>query len=327
MFLDTAPVTGPSITGVTDARIVTGGAEVLADAARIVRDAHHDVNIALFRTTHAPIFDALSAVARRGVHVEMLVDDREVARTPVPPWLASHAVLHGYGPAPGKQHSKAISIDGGHRVLVATDVSDHDALGRMEFAAELHGEDAAVVEKLLVATMRGDSAAQLDALAGAASRGVYANDPTLGWFGLTDTIESLLASARTRLDVATKVLIDARTGAALIAAAQRGVATRVLAHEGDPKILAALRDAGVHVSLVPYETADAARLTMHGTAIRSDERALFTTAYFDPRVLHGSTDRRSRELGMVLDGSAARQLDAAIDHVFAGGATASSATA
>jgi hypothetical protein len=78
-----------------------------------------------------------------------------------------------------------------------------------------------------------------------------------------------------------------------------------------------LEDAGVVVHEIDERDAERAATALHGTLVDSNGRAFIGSPYLEERVLYGSGGRRSREVGVVLDGEAATQARAAYDSMLA----------
>ncbi len=286
---------------------VIGGAAVLATSRDIAASAQTVLRADTFRTTSAPNVDAIADAAGRGVDVHALVDSANAADDDAfvtrLGGLAS-ATVTAYGDDPFKQHGKAISRDGVD-ALVASDVSDAKSMHRLEMGVRFGGRAAAAF----------DAAQQLDAktphdIADAAfdrarAAGVVLNDPHHDRHDVSDAVKALVDGASNTLLITTRELDADGLAKRIAAAAERGVATIVAAHELDDHDASAMRRAGVDVRTIDYDAALARDVAMHGTLVAADDHALVTTMPLIKRAIDGNAHRRSRELGAIVDGAPA----------------------
>ncbi|MCW2922672.1 MAG: hypothetical protein JWM98_76 [Thermoleophilia bacterium] len=304
----------PAVSG---AAVHLGGKALLGAVSDLAGSARTDVMADAFRVDHQPGIDSLGAAAARGAQVSVLADSREWRDAN--PQVAGGVHVQGYGEAPTKQHGKAITVDGGARGMVGTDLLGADALGKLEVGVELGGPAAQALRSLQVAARAGKHGDGMrQAAAAAAQLGVVTNDPAAGWWGVTDAIEHAVDSAQSRLRIVSAGMDDHGIADRIAQAARRGVDVDIVSYAADVKgkVARTLTDAGVHLHSADKDSLKAQGRGLHGLQLVADDHAVVSGAYLLEDMLHGSSGRQSRELGVVLDGAAAKTVADAVDGYF-----------
>ncbi len=83
----------------------------------------------------------------------------------------------------------------------------------------------------------------------------------------------------------------------------------------EPKFIDKLTSAGVELKLLPWGV-QKRPINIHGTAISTNGLAIVTSLPLVPRAINGSENRQSRELGVAIDGDAARTLSDRLRRVY-----------
>lgn len=286
-------------------RAIVGGADVLATSIDVARGARHTLDLDTFRPTRARNLEAVAAARARDVDVRLRLDTENVA--PIRAELEHLGSIAEYGDDPFKQHAKAITADAAD-AFVATDVSDVKSLQRMEFGIRFGGPAAAALQG--VQRLAPDSPAAMadDVFDAARGLGVLANDPRNGRRDVSRSVRAVIRAARDEVWVASKLFDSSRLGKDLVAAADRGARTTLVTHEIARKDAKRLAKAGVTVQVVPHDAAVAATAALHGTVVAGDDVAVMTSMPLADRAISGSKGRRSRELGVAVDGAVAADL-------------------
>ncbi len=302
------PVVGPAahtpvVAVATSARPTpfVGRESLIPAIGKVIDEARSRIDVSSFRINGPLTVPKLGVAHEHGVKVHAIIDADQADPTQRAN-LASWAKVTDYGTDPWKQHGKAIAAD--NKVgMVATDVLGDADDRQVDAGIRLQGSTASSLQHLL--EIQSGSArpearrAVADAVRG---QGILVNDPRINVHYLSDGIRSLLSNASQTLTVITKDFDDPRCLQMLADAAQRGVTTRLLTWNATDEDISRLRSAGVQASIGPTDR------KFHGLLITADNQALLGSSYLAERVLDGSAGRKSRELGVVVDGATAQTL-------------------
>lgn len=301
------------IGAIADAVVHVGTPAVRGAIGDLARDATTAFHVDLFRVGDKAIVRTFEGLLGRKVPMSVLAD------TDVATGKLAKAVRklvgdgwHELGTNPLKQHGKTASRDGGLRGFVGTDIADEDAVFRIELGATFGGDASQALGRVHAAPAAGLE----DAIDAAAETGVVINDPRTGARHATAAIEQLIDDHGGRLRIMTKAFDDEALAKriAIAVAGMEGPA-ELMTHDIPKAQRKLLERAGVVVRELSAKDAEKAESALHGTLVDTNRGAFIGSPFLEQRVLHGSSGRRSREVGVVLEGDAAAQARAAYDHI------------
>ncbi len=314
-------VAGTSRIGaIASATVHVGTSSIRGAVDDLARHATTSFHADVFRVGDDAVVDSIRSLGTRDVSLSILADT-DTATGKLVKVLRRQAgnAWDELGADPLKQHGKSASRDGGIEAFVGTDIADEDAARRIELGVTYGGEAAAATGAMHAASGAGLAAA-IDA---AAATGVVANDPRTGARFATEAVELRIDDHGGRLRIMTKAFDD-KALAERIAASVRGAKldepAELLTHEIPKAQRRLLKDAGVVVRKLNEQDAEQAKTALHGTVIDTNRGAFLGSLYLKERVLHGSSGRQSREVGVMLVDDAAAQARAAYDHIAAANA-------
>jgi cardiolipin synthase len=262
----------------------------IAPIDAVLTGARHTLDLTMYELADPRAEAILAADAARHVTVRVILDGREerASNTPAYDYLVARGVqVRWSSPAYEATHEKAAIVDAGRpgaRLLVMTlNLTSRYYAGTRDFAVvDTDPADIAAAETAFDAD---DSGRSVTPPAGA----------DLVWSpGSEPALVSLIASARTTLEVESEEMDSAAVTAALAAAARRGVTVDLTMTAGPEwdQAFAALTAAGVHVHTYPDE---ASALYIHAKAIVADAR----TAFVGSENFSAASLDRNRELGLL----------------------------
>lgn len=273
----------------------------------IVESSRSDLHVAAFRLGAGDVLNAIEGAAQVGVRPYLLLDTDATPQKTIRRANAFAADVVTLGTDPIKQHSKAVVADQ-KRAVVATDLGDPDAGHRLELGVSFSDRPAATLAKLLAVSPDEPNGRLRVVAREAAAEGLLLNDADARVFHLTSALRDALGGATRTIRISTKAWDDEQS-TQLLATNTTPRERTLITHEIPKEQRKRLEQAGVNVHVLDAATAATAGRELHGTALAVDGRALVTSAYVVTRVLDGSKQRRSRELGVAVDGDAARAVD------------------
>lgn len=216
------------------------------------------------------------------------------------------------------QHSKLFAatrtVDGDEPIAIFSNVSPFEgSAARPDIAVTLRGRPAEAVQEVLAASMGEHGRAGVEqleqAIRRAAEAGVLVDDAHSSITPLADTMREMVRSARHRIVHISKGVDDPAFASALVDARRAGVAVGLSERDIARSSGALLHRGGVPTVLHPSST-NGSRLNV----LIVDDRALVSTSYaWEPMLgLPRAGAVRSRESGIVLEGAALAQLEAAL---------------
>jgi hypothetical protein len=287
-----------------------GTPELRGAIEAIAGRASSELHVDLFRATDKPVVRALRQRADE-VALGVLADTDGTTGKQARRLAKVATSWDELGGDPLKQHAKTMSRDGGVEALVATDVADSHAAGRVELFATFDGAAARALGDVHAATGPDELARAVDR---AAATGIVINDPRTGAAHATVAVELLAGSSSGPLRIATKAF-DSKSLARTLAARASTDTVELVTHAIPKGQRRMLRDAGVTVTKVSERDAERAGIALHGTLIDAGDHALLGSLYLEDRVLRGSRGRTSREAAVVLADDAAAQARRAWDEL------------
>lgn len=280
---------------------IVGRGGLIPAVGKVIDDARERIDVTSFRVNGPLTVPKLGVASEHGVKIRAVIDaDRTDSMQRAR--LTSWAKVEDYGTDPWKQHGKAIAAD--NKIgIVATDILGDADEHQVDAGIRLHGSTASSLQHLLQTLSSNAKPEATRAVADAVrGQGILVNDPKLNIDHLSDGIRSMLAGAEQTLTVISKDFDDPECLRLMAEAAHRGVTTRLLTWNASDTDISKLRAAGVQAVVEPMNH------KFHGLLIKADNQALLGSSYLAERVLDGSSGRKSRELGVVVDGSVAQTL-------------------
>lgn len=291
------------------ARLVAGPSAVHEEVERLADQASSSLTAAVFRIDDPTTMGAIERAGRRTGDLHVLADhdasDGGLSQ------IQKSGNVATLGTDPSKQHSKGIVVNRTH-AMVATDLTDADGRDRMESGVAFSGSAAAAMDAAIRTTSGTPHATQV--LTHAAGNGVLINDHESGFLALTMAMRDIISGAgslgvqhsdRSPLIVSTKAWDDP-VSTKLLAKNTTAASRHLITHSIPKDQRRALEKSGVEVTVVSDKKgSDVPEL--HGTIIATNGAAIIASAYFEDRVLDGSNGRKSREMGVFVDGNIAQE--------------------
>lgn len=265
-----------------------GAGPVLA----VITGARHSVDMTMYELRDSAVEQALSADARRGVLVRVVLDrNLERARNQSAfDYLAGHRVHVVWAPARyAATHQKTVTADRQVSLVLTGNLVAADYASTRDFAIlDRHPADVAAIEATFQADYAGGE------ITPPRGSGLVWS-PTSSEAGLL----SVITGARHALVIENEEMADPQVTEAVLGAARRHVAVTVVmtANPRWDAVLGQLRTAGVRVAVYPDS---AAALYIHAKALVAD------TGWSTGRMMVGSQNFsvssliRNRELGMMI---------------------------
>jgi phosphatidylserine/phosphatidylglycerophosphate/cardiolipin synthase-like enzyme len=255
-----------------------------------VAAARRSVDVTMYELDDTTFEGALVADARRGVRVRVLLNGGYYGHGGFPANAAATRYLRAHGvpvrassSAFALTHEKTITIDGRTSLVMTLNLTSRYYATDRDFAiVDNRPADVAAIERVFDADWRGE---QITPSAGTGD---------LLWSpGAENRLLSLIAGARTSLEVENEELDDSAITSALCAAAGRRVSVRVVMTYEDSwrDAFATLTGCGVQVATYAQD----APLYIHAKEILVDDREAFVGSQnFSPTSLDAN-----RELGII----------------------------
>jgi phosphatidylserine/phosphatidylglycerophosphate/cardiolipin synthase-like enzyme len=310
-----ASSTGPAIIGHFDTPSPSGLQPVI-DA---VNGARASIRMVMFHLTVVPVVDALAAAARRGVDVQIIIDqtnwESHTSETIKTTLSSSGVRVTPSSPGFRITHVKSFVVDESTAYVMSLNLTSPYVQTR-DYAVVTN--DKGVVDEFLAVF-----AADLDNARHGTANTPALRDPHLVWSPVDseDRLTSFIASATTTLVVSTENLGDAPVQQALIAAAARGVHVRVLAPlcDQNPDVffnlpfLTKLAGSGIDARAMPSPSSPDTPYIHAKMMIADGERAFVGSIN-----LSRASMTEARELGVLFaDPAAVGMMSADFDHDWA----------
>jgi cardiolipin synthase len=132
----------PTLPGIWSGRAITPA------LTRLIPSAHHQVDVAANYCTDWAVQDALTAAARRGLLVRVVLNRSAYGAVSAARWLHDHGVMVRWAPRAPYLHAKLLLVDGRAGIIGSANFSD-DAL-----AARNHELDVAIPAVVMPAATR-----------------------------------------------------------------------------------------------------------------------------------------------------------------------------
>jgi phosphatidylserine/phosphatidylglycerophosphate/cardiolipin synthase-like enzyme len=287
--------------------LVTEPAAGFSPVYALIGSAKHSIDITMYEFTDTTAEHDLAAAARRGVRVEVILDQREKSVD-----QAAYQYLQGHGvkvtwssPSFTYTHQKTVIADGTTAVIMTANLTSSYYPTSRDF--------------LVIDTSRADVSAITSVFtADFAHRSVTPGDGSgdLVW-SPTNAQARLLAlinGATRSLRIYSEEMGDTTVEDALIAAARRGVDVQVCGENEDGEYASAyarLAKAGVHISYYGKPSG----FYIHGKVIEADYGTSRAQVFIGSENFSSTSLNRNRELGIITSSPA---ILSAIASTFAG---------
>lgn len=283
-------VTPPLSSGANTVSLIIEPDAGIAPIAALLRSASSSVDLVMYELEDTGIEQALAADAKRGVAVQVLLNEgyygtkENTKNDAAYQYLSAHGVAVRWTPAYfALTHEKSFVIDKKEAVIMTMNLTpQYYATGREFALVDMDPRDVEAMESTFDDDWNGRNNA-------------VSNGNALIWSpGSENALIALIDSAQTSLDVYNEEMADAKVTAALVAAAKRGVAVRIdmtYAKEWSRAFIA-LTTAGASV----HTFAADAPLYIHAKVILVDgSRAFLGSENFSVGSL-----QKNRELGLIV---------------------------
>jgi cardiolipin synthase len=252
--------------------------------------AKHSIDVTMYEFTDTTAEHDLAAAARRGVHVEVILDGKESSENQAAyRYLGAHGVTVVWSSsAYYYTHQKTLIIDGGQAVIMTANLtSSYYATSRDFLVLDSVKADVAAI----TATFNADFAHH------AITPG---NGADLVWSptNAQATLLSLINGATRSLRIYSEEMGDTTIENALIAAARRGVDVQVCGENESGEYdsaYAKLARAGVHIAY--FSNPDG--FYIHGKVVEADYGTSHARAFIGSENFSSTSLNRNRELGLI----------------------------
>ena len=291
----TPPATGPAITSY----FLTPSADGLQPVIDAIMNAHDSIKMEMFHLTQQPVVDALAAVAKSGVDVQLILDNGNyVSHTPAA--LKTELTSAGVTVIPSSTafritHEKSFVVDGKVAFIMSLNLTSPYTTTR-DYAVST--TDAGIITEFLSVF-----AADVANAKNNTNITPTLSSPYLAWSPVNseDRLVAFVKAAQTTLIVSSENLGDAPIQAALIDAVARGVEVRVMSPLCDQNVnplydlpfLKALAQGGVQARAMP-NPASASLPYIHAKMMLADD----TNAFIGSVNFSTASTTDARELGI-----------------------------
>jgi phosphatidylserine/phosphatidylglycerophosphate/cardiolipin synthase-like enzyme len=273
----------------------------------LIGSARHSIDITMYEFADTTAEADLAAAARRGVHVEVILDQREKSED-----QAAYQYLQGHGikvtwssPSFTYTHQKTVIIDGTTAVIMTANLtSSYYPTSRDFLVIDTSRADVAAITAVFTADFAHRSVQPGD------GSGDLVWSPTNAQARLLGLINGATRSLR----IYSEEMGDTAVEDALIAAARRGVDVQVCGENESGEYdsaYARLARAGVHISY--YGNPDG--FYIHGKVIEADYGTSHAKVFIGSENFSSTSLNRNRELGII---TSAPAILSAIAIAFAG---------
>src|SRR5580693_10361432 len=261
----------------------------------LINGARHSIDVTMYEFADTTAEHDLTAAAKRGVQVHVILDDREKSlNSNTFSYLSSHRVRVAWSSSRFTYtHQKTVVIDGSKAVIMTANLTSKYYPTSRDF--------------LVVDTNQADTAAITAVFdADFAHRTVRPGDGADLVWSPTDSQGHLLAlidGATSSLRIYSEEMGDATVENALIRAAKRGVDVQVCGENEDGEYdsaYAKLARAGIHISYYSSSTG----FYIHGKVIEADYGTSHAKVFVGSENFSSTSLNDNRELGLIISNHA-----------------------
>jgi cardiolipin synthase A/B len=257
----------------------------------LISGAKHSIDITMYEFADTTAEGDLAAAARRGVRVEVILDQAEQdENSSAYSYLRSHGVKVTWSsPSFRYTHQKTMVVDGTEAVIMTANLtSRYYATSRDFLVTDTSRPDVSAITAVFAADF--------------AHRSIHPSDGTDLVWSPTDSQAKMLAlinGARSSLRIYSEEMGDSTIEKALIRAARRGVDVQVCGENENGEYDSAytkLADAGIHIS---YYSSPAG-FYIHGKVIEADYARSGAKVFIGSENFSATSLKDNRELGLIV---------------------------
>jgi len=286
-----APAIGGTSTSAGDGPLIIEPKAGFSPVYSLIDHARRSIDVTMYEFSDSAAEHDLAAAAARGVHVRVVLDQREQSENSnAYRYLSSHGVKVVWSWSKYEYtHQKTVVIDGAKAVIMTANLtSTYYPTSRDFLVVDSNPPDVAAISAVFDADF-------------AHAPVTPADGADLVW-SPTDSQQKLLAvinDATSSLRIYSEEMGDSTMEDALIAAAKRGVDVQVCGENEDGEYNSAysrLADAGVHISYYSSSTG----FYIHGKVIEADYGTSHARVFIGSENFSSTSLDRNRELGLII---------------------------
>jgi cardiolipin synthase A/B len=257
---------------------------------RLISNARHSINITMYEFTDSTAEGDLAAAAKRGVHVQVILDQRESSTNKTAyKYFNAHGIKVVWSSTAFQYtHQKTLTADGSEAIIMTANLtSQYYSTSRDFLVTDTSKSDVAAITAVFNADF--------------AHRSITPGDGADLVWSPTDSQGKLLGvinGATKSLRIYSEEMGDTVVENALIAAAKRGVDVQVCGENEDGEYNSAygkLAKAGVHISY--YDSPSG--FYIHGKVIEADFGTSRAKVFIGSENFSSTSLNRNRELGLI----------------------------
>ena len=301
------PSTAQASTGTSDAvqaktsGVTRAGALVVEPAAgfssvyNLINGARHSIDVTMYEFSDTTAEHDLAAAAKRGVHVHVILDQREHSENSAAySYFGSHAVKVTWSsPKYRYTHQKTLVVDGSEAVIMTANLtSQYYTTSRDFLVVDTNRADVAAITAVFNADFT-----QTAVRPGDGSDLVWSPTDSEG------KLLGLINGAASSLRIYSEEMGDTTVENALIRAAKRGVDVQVCGENESGEYDSAyskLARAGVHISYY----SSSAGFYIHGKVIEADYGTAHAKVFIGSENFSNTSLNENRELGLIISSHA-----------------------
>jgi len=290
-----APATSSPSTSAQAGPLIIEPSAGFSPVYNLINHARHSIDVTMYEFSDGTAENDLAAAAARGVHVRVVLDQREESlNSGAYHFLTSHGVKVVWSWSKYEYtHQKTVVVDGTDAVIMTANLTSNYYVTSRDFlVVDSNRADIAAISAVFDADFDHTSVTPSDGA-------------DLVW-SPTDSQDKLLAlinGATTSLRIYSEEMGDTSVEDALINAAKRGVDVQVCGENEDGEYNSAysrLADAGVHISYYSSSTG----FYIHGKVIEADYGTSHAKMFIGSENFSSTSLDRNRELGLIFSGPA-----------------------
>jgi cardiolipin synthase A/B len=272
----------------------------------LMKNARHSINVTMYEFSDSTAEGDLAAAAKRGVRVQVILDQRESSTNQAAyKYFSAHDIKVVWSSSAFQYtHQKTMTVDGSESVIMTANLtSQYYATSRDFLVTDTNPSDVAAIAAVFNADL--------------AHRSITPGDGADLVWSPTDSQGKLLGlinGATKSLRIYSEEMGDTVVENALIAAAKRGVDVQVCGENEDGEYnsaFAKLTRAGVHISY--YDSPSG--FYIHGKVIEADFGTSHAKVFIGSENFSSTSLNKNRELGLITSSPA---ILSAIASTFAG---------
>jgi cardiolipin synthase A/B len=261
----------------------------------LINGAKHSIDVTMYEFADTTAEHDLAAAAKRGVHVQVILDQREKSEnSSAYSYFGSHGIKVVWSSTSFEYtHQKTMVVDGSEAVIMTANLtSEYYSTSRDFLVTDTNHSDVAAITAVFNADF--------------AHRSIRPSDGSDLVWSPTDSQDKLLGlinGATSSLRIYSEEMGDTTVEDALIRAAKRGVDVQLCGENSDDeydRAYSKLADAGVHISY--YSSSNG--FYIHGKVIEADYGTSHAKIFIGSENFSNASLNDNRELGLIISNHA-----------------------